>query len=252
MDTISFGGALAAAMELYEEGIVTKRDTGGIDLSFGSAEALVAISEQTAKGEGFGVEVGLGAQRLCEKYGRPQLAMVVKGQEFTGYDPRAMQGMALAYATSNRGACHLRASPFLSDFQTTELEGKVEIVRSSQDERAASFDSAGLCAFIGGAISTEQIAAMLAGDLASDWTAERIRETGERIWNLERLFNIKAGLGRADDNLPERMLKDPLKSGTAKGMVAKLGEMLPDYYEQRGWDEEGVPRGQTLSRLGLQ
>ena len=210
MDTISFGGALAAAMELYEDGVIGKKETGGIHLVFGSAEALVVMSEQTAKGEGFGAEVGLGAKRLCEKYGRPQLAMVVKGQEFAGYDPRAMQGMALAYATSNRGACHLRASPFQSDFQTTELEGKVEIVRSTQDERAASFDSAGLCAFIGGAISTDQIAAMLAGDLASDWTGDRIRDTGERIWNLERLFNIKAGLGRADDTLPERMLKDPL------------------------------------------
>ena len=251
MDTISFGGALAAAMELYEDGVITKDDTGGIDLKFGSAEALVAMSEQTAKGEGFGADVGLGARRICEKYGRPELAMVVKGQEFAGYDPRAMQGMALAYATSNRGACHLRASPFQSDFQTTELDGKVEIVRSTQDERAASFDSAGICAFVGGAISTEQIAAMLDGALESEWTADRIRETGERIWNLERLFNIKAGLGRADDTLPPRMLNEPAKSGTAKGQVARLGEMLPDYYEQRGWDEEGVPRGQTLSRLGL-
>jgi len=251
MDTISFGGALAAAMELYEEGVITKKDTGGVYLGFGSAEGLVAMAEQTAKGEGFGYEVGLGAKRLCEKYGRPELAMVVKGQEFAGYDPRAMQGMALAYATSNRGACHLRASPFQSDFQTTELEGKVEIVRATQDERAASFDSAGVCAFIGGAITTEQIAAMLDGDLESTWTAERIRETGERIWNLERLFNIKAGFGRADDTLPERMLKEPVKSGAAKGLVARLGEMLPDYYAQRGWDEDGNPRGQTLSRLGL-
>ena len=251
MDTISFGGALAAAMELYEDGVITKDDTGGVDLSFGSAEGLVAMSEQTAKGEGFGREVGLGAKRLCEKHGRPELAMVVKGQEFAGYDPRAMQGMALAYATSNRGACHLRASPFQSDFQTAELDNKVEIVRTTQDERAAAFDSAGLCAFIGGAISTDQIAAMLDGDLEGNWTGDRIRETGERIWNLERLFNIKAGLGRADDTLPPRMLNEPAKSGTAKGQVARLGEMLPDYYEKRGWDEEGNPRGQTLSRLGL-
>ena len=251
MDTISFGGALAAAMELYEEGVITKDETGGVDLSFGSAEGLVAMSEQTAKGEGFGRVVGLGAKRLCEKYGRPELAMVVKGQEFAGYDPRAMQGMALAYATSNRGACHLRASPFQSDFQTQELDDKVEIVRTTQDERAASFDSAGICAFVGGAISTDQIAAMLNGDLESTWTTERIRETGERIWNLERLFNIKAGLGRADDTLPPRMLNEPAPSGTAKGQVARLGDMLPDYYDSRGWDEEGNPRGQTLTRLGL-
>ena len=251
MDTISFGGALAATMELYEEGVITKEETGGVDLSFGSAEGLVAMSEQTAKGEGFGRVVGLGAKRLCEKYGRPELAMVVKGQEFAGYDPRAMQGMALAYATSNRGACHLRASPFQSDFQTQELDDKVEIVRTTQDERAASFDSAGICAFVGGAISVDQIAAMLDGDLEGTWTVDRIRETGERIWNLERLFNIKAGLGRADDTLPPRMLNEPAPLRHRQGAGRAAREMLPDYYDSRGWDEEGNPRGQTLTRLGL-
>jgi len=252
MDTISHGGSVAAAMELYEEGVITKKDTGGIDLSFGSAEGLVAITELVAKGEGFGAEVGMGAKRLTEKYGRPEFAMVSKGQEFAGYDPRAMQGMALAYATSNRGACHLRASPFASDFQTAELEGKAEIVRASQDERAAMFDSAGICAFIAAAVNIDQIAGMLDGALESDWDADRIRLTGERIWNLEKLFNLKAGLTRKDDSLPPRMFNEPLKSGTAKGHVARLDEMLPEYYELRGWDEEGVPRGQTLTRLGLQ
>jgi aldehyde:ferredoxin oxidoreductase len=162
-----------------------------------------------------------------------------------------MQGMALAYATSNRGACHLRASPFASDFETTETPGKAEIVRATQDERAAMFDSAGICAFIAAAVNIDQIAAMLDGALETEWTADRVRETGERIWNLERLFNIKAGMGRKDDTLPDRMLHTPAPSGTAKGQVAKLEEMLPEYYEMRGWDEEGEPRGQTLTRLGL-
>ncbi|MDA1071884.1 MAG: aldehyde ferredoxin oxidoreductase family protein [Proteobacteria bacterium] len=251
MDTISYGGSLAAAMELFEEGAITLEDTGGIDLSFGSAEGLVAMTELTARGEGFGAMVGLGARRLTEKYGRPELAMVSKGQEFAGYDPRAMQGMALAYATSNRGACHLRASPFASDFQTAELEGKAEIVRASQDERAAMFDSAGICAFIAAAVNIDQIAGMLDGALESHWDADRIRLTGERIWNLEKLFNLKAGLTRKDDSLPSRMLHEPVKTGTAKGQVARLDELLPEYYALRGWDEEGVPRGQTLTRLGL-
>ena len=250
MDTISFGGALAAAMELFETGVVTIDETG-IDLSFGSAEALVAMVEACARGEGFGADIGLGAARLCEKYARPEFSMTVKGQEFPGYDPRAMQGMALAYATSNRGACHLRASPFASDFATTDLEGKADIVRSSQDERAAMFDSSGLCAFTAAAVSIEKVAAMLDGALSSSWTPERLRETGERIWNLERLFNIAAGLGRGDDTLPHRMLNVPAPGGTAKGMVARLGDMLDDYYELRGWDEKGAPRGQTLHRLGL-
>ncbi len=250
MDTISFGGALAAAMELFETGAVTIDETG-VDLSFGSAEGLVRMVEECAAGEGFGAEVGLGAWRLCRKYGHPEFSMTVKGQEFPGYDPRAMQGMALAYATSNRGACHLRASPFASDFRTTELEGKVEIVRTSQDERAAVFDSSGICAFTAAAVSVDQIAAMLDGALPSRWTAERLRETGERIWNLERLFNVAAGLGRSDDTLPRRMLLEPAPGGSAKGLVARLDDMLPDYYETRGWDENGEPRGQTLVRLGL-
>ena len=250
MDTISFGGALAAAMELFETGVVTMDETG-VDLSFGSAEGLVAMVEACARGEGFGAEIGLGAARLCEKYARPEFSMTVKGQEFPGYDPRAMQGMALAYATSNRGACHLRASPFASDFATTDLEGKADIVRSTQDERAAMFDSSGLCAFTAAAVSIEKVAAMLDGALPSSWTPERLRETGERIWNLERLFNIAAGLGRSDDTLPHRMLNVPAPGGTAKGKVARLGDMLDGYYELRGWDENGAPRGQTLHRLGL-
>ena len=250
MDTISFGGALAAAMELHEAGAVTTETAGG-DLSFGSAEALVRIARECARGEGFGAEVGLGAQRLCEKYGRPEFSMTVKGQEFPGYDPRAMQGMALAYATSNRGACHLRASPFASDFASTETTGKAGIVKTTQDERAAMFDSAGLCAFIGGAVAIDQIAAMLDGALESSWSADRLRETGERIWNLERLFNNEAGFGRKDDTLPRRMLEEPAPSGAARGLVAELDEMLPDYYAMRGWDEEGRPRGQTLHRLAL-
>ena len=250
MDTISFGGALAAAMELYEEGVVTREQTG-VDLSFGSAEGLVKTVEECARGEGFGAEVGLGAKRLTAKYGRPEFSMTVKGQEFPGYDPRAMQGMGLAYATSNRGACHLRASPFASDFQTTELDGKAEIVKTTQDERAAMFDSAGICAFVAAAIDIDRIAAMLDGALESEWTADRIRETGERIWNLERLFNNAAGMSRADDTLPRRMLREPAPSGTAKGLVAQLDRMLPEYYEMRGWDEDGRPRGQTLGRLGL-
>ena len=116
MDPISFGGSLAAAMELYEAGAVTDGDTGGIALNFGSAEALVAMVEQTGSGQGFGRDIGLGAKRLCDKYARPEFAMVVKGQEFPGYDGRAMQGMALSYATGNHGANHMRAKPYADDF----------------------------------------------------------------------------------------------------------------------------------------
>ena len=248
MDPISFGGTLSAAMELFETEVLTEKETGGVALTFGSAQALVTMVDRTARGEGFGADLGLGSKRLCDKYGHPEFSMAVKGQEFPGYDGRAMQGMALAYATSNRGACHLRASPFEDDFVRLDTAGKAKIVKDSQDEIAAT-DSSGLCAFPNNAM--EDVADQLNPACGSNWTADDLRRKGERIWNLERQFNLMAGLTGADDTLPERILKQPAPSGTAKGHVAELDKMLPEYYQLRGWDKGGVPESETLSRLGL-
>ncbi len=251
MDPISLGASIAAAMELFEEGVITTEETGGIELRFGSAEALCQMAEQIGKGEGFGRDIGLGAARLCAKYGRPEFAMCVKGQEFAGYDGRSMQGMGLAYATSNRGACHVRANPYADDFARKEIEGKPSIVKKSQDFHAV-VDSTGICLFtVLSAWEADMLAAQIDAACDGGWTAERLLETGERIWNLERLFNLGAGLGIADDGLPARILDEPLKTGTGKGLVNRLPEMLPEYYELRGWDPEGVPASQTLTRLGL-
>jgi aldehyde:ferredoxin oxidoreductase len=251
MDTISFGATLSAAMELYETGAISQKETGGLALRFGSAEALVEMSLATARGEGFGVDLGLGSKRLCEKYGRPEFSMMVKGQEFAGYDGRAMQGMALAYATSNRGACHLRAAPYTTDFEQEEIAAKAGIVKTTQDERSALYDSAGLCAFIAGTVTPEDVVAMINGAVGGGWSVKRINETGERIWNLERQFNLGAGFTAADDTLPRRILEEPLKTGTMKGKVAELDKMLPEYYRLRGWTPDGVPTNETLARLGL-
>lgn len=250
MDPISFGATLGAAMELFEQGMIKAAETGGVELRFGSAQALVWAAEVTGTAQGFGQVLGLGAKRLCERYGRPELAMVVKGQEFPGYDPRAMQGMGLAYATSNRGACHLRADPYSDDFERVTPDGKADIVRRSQDEIAA-IDSSGLCAFTTTAWGLEEFAAQIDGALGGGWSVERLRETGERIWNLERQFNLAAGLTAADDSLPPRMLGEPAPSGAAKGRVVELAQMLPEYYRLRGWSEQGVPTLETLGRLGL-
>ncbi len=250
MDPISLGGTIAAAMELFETGVLTTEQTDGVEFRFGSAEALVRGSEMAASGEGFGADLGLGAKLMCEKYGHPEFFMGVKGQEFPGYDPRAMQGMGLAYATSNRGACHMRASPFAVDFAKVGTEGRAEAVVSTQ-HRAAAIDSTGLCMFSGNAWSLDDYGAMVGGAVGGDWDEARLDEIGERIYNLERQFNLAAGLTAADDTLPQRVLKEAAKGGAGKGWVSKLDEMLPEYYELRGWDENGVPRGQTLSRLGL-
>jgi aldehyde:ferredoxin oxidoreductase len=251
MDPISFGATLSAAMELYERGIIGKDDTDGVELKFGNAEALTVMAEKTGKQEGFGKVLGLGSKLMCEKYGHPEYSMTVKGQEFAGYDSRALQGMGLGYATSNRGACHLKHAVFEEDMEDQTGAGKAEPCKDSQD-RIAMIDSTGLCLFTGEAgwgmePFQEQIDAACEGD----WPLERLLETGERIWNLERLFNLKAGLTAADDTLPKRLLEDPCPSGTAQGKVNELDKMLPEYYAYRGWTPEGVPTAETLGRLGL-
>ncbi|MGR9109021.1 MAG: aldehyde ferredoxin oxidoreductase C-terminal domain-containing protein, partial [Gammaproteobacteria bacterium] len=256
-DPISFGSTVAAAMELFEMGVIDRDDTGGIDLKFGSTEAMTKMAELTARGEGFGLELGLGSKRLCEKYGHPELSMTVKGQEFPAYDPRGIQGIGLGYATSNRGACHLRGYTVASEVmgipvKTDPLvtEGKPELVKAFQDATAV-FDSAGLCVFTSFAWTLEDIQPQIAAACEGEWSLEGLLDMGERIWNLERKFNLAAGITGADDTLPRRMLKDAAQTGPAKGLANKLNEMLPHYYEIRGWSSEGVPTKDTLERLAV-
>lgn len=257
LDPISFGATVAAAMEMFEDGVITTEHTGGIELKFGSAEALVKIAEITARGEGFGKEIGLGSKRLCEKYGRPELSMTVKGQEFPAYDPRGIQGMGLTYATSNRGACHLRSYTVSSEvlgipIKTDPLvtDGKPELVIAFQDATAA-VDSAGLCIFTTFAWSLSNIAPQIDAACEGDWTVEKCAEVGARIWQLERDFNMRAGLTGADDTLPKRLLKDAANVGPAEGKVCDLDAMLPKYYELRGWTTEGQLTAETRQRYGL-
>ena len=256
-DPITFGATLGAAMELFEMGVLTTEHTGGIDLSWGNPHALTECAELVGKGEGFGIELGLGSARLCEKYGHPELSMSVKKQEFPAYDARGIQGMGLTYATSNRGACHLRsytvASEVLGIPEKTDplaTEGKAGLVMAFQDATAA-VDSAGLCIFTTFAWSLEDIAPQVNAACEGDWTVDTMLAVGERIWNLERQYNLAAGFTGKDDTLPQRLLKDAAKTGPAKGKVNELGKMLPEYYNIRGWDDAGVPTKETLNRLGL-
>jgi aldehyde:ferredoxin oxidoreductase len=247
-DPISFGVTLSAAMELYEMGVITKEETDGVELKFGNAEALTIMAEKTGKYEGFGQILGMGSKRMCEKYGHPELSMSVKGQEFAGYDSRALQGMGLGYATGNRGACHLKHDTFAEDFDDQTGMGKAEPCKTSQDRQAA-VDSTGVCMFVDW--ETDDFAAQIDAACEGNWDAARLFETGERIWNLERMFNLSAGFTAADDTLPDRLLKDPCPSGTAKGKVNELAKMLPEYYSLRGWTKDGRPTSETLERLGL-
>ncbi|MBY0429638.1 MAG: aldehyde ferredoxin oxidoreductase family protein [Rhodospirillales bacterium] len=257
IDPISFGATVGAAMELFDLGAITTKDTNGLALTFGSAEALARLAELTGKGEGFGLEIGLGSKRLCAKYGHPDLSMSVKGQEFPAYDSRGIQGMGLSYATSNRGACHLRGYTVSSEIlgipeKTDPLatEGKAGLVKAFQDATAA-VDSSGLCIFTTFAWTLADIAPQVDAACEGGWTMEKMVETGERIWTMERQFNLAAGLTAKDDTLPKRLLTEAARTGPAKGRVNDLGKMLPEYYQLRGWTPEGVPTTETLARLGL-
>lgn len=256
MDPISFGATIGAVMELYEMGVLTAEQLG-IDAKFGSAQALAHFAEITAKGEGFGKEIGQGSKRLCAKYGHPELSMSVKGQEFPAYDSRGIQGMGLTYATSNRGACHLRSYTVASEVlgipvKTDPLtaEGKPELVMAFQDATAA-FDAAGICIFTSFAWGLADVAPQVAAACGPEFTLENMAKIGERIWNMERDFNNRAGFTSKDDTLPPRLLNEPAKTGPAKGLVNKLPEMLPKYYQVRGWDADGQLKPETRARLGL-
>ena len=255
-DPISFGATIGAVMELYEIGALTKEQIG-IDAKFGSAEALCQFADMTARGEGFGKEIGQGSKRLTAKYGHPNLSMSVKGQEFPAYDGRVIQGIGLAYATSNRGACHLRGYTIASEVlgipvktEPADSEGKPELVKAFQDA-TASFDSSGLCVFTTFAWGLADLAPQLQAACDESYTTEELEKIGERIWNMEREFNNAAGFTAKDDNLPKRLLTEAAKTGPGTGSVSKLAEMLPKYYNVRGWDAEGRPTADTKKRLGL-
>ena len=256
MDPISFGATVGAAMELYDLGILSKEQIG-VDAQFGSAEALCKLVEMTAHGEGFGKELGMGSARLCAKYGRPELSMSVKSQEFPAYDSRGIQGIGLAYATSNRGACHLRGYtvasevlgiPVKTDPLTTD--GKPELVKAFQDATGV-FDAAGICVFTSFAWTLADVQPQIAAACEGDWSMDKLNLVGERIWNMERQFNLAAGMTAKDDDLPPRLKTEPAKTGPAKGLVNGIDKMKPLYYQVRGWTPEGVPEAATLERLGL-
>ena len=258
VDTISMGATISAAMELYEMGAISDNEAG-MEMNFGSGDALVSLVEKTCYREGIGDALAEGSKRMGIKYGNPGVHMGSKGQEFPAYDPRAYNGMSLAYATNNRGADHLRAftpaaeifgMPYMLD--PGSPEGKAELVVSLQNENSIH-DSTGLCLFISAGNDLDDIRRLLEGVTGLEFTMDDMNTIGERVWNLERVFNLKAGLTKADDTLPDRILKDAISgdSNPAKGRVGQLDMMLPEYYSLRGWDQEGNPTEAKLEMLGI-
>ncbi|MCD6244214.1 MAG: aldehyde ferredoxin oxidoreductase family protein [Candidatus Korarchaeota archaeon] len=257
MDTIETGNAIAVAMELYEKGKIPKEVLDGVELNFGNAGALVEMTWRAAYRSGIGDDISLGGYRLAKKYGMPEISMQVRGQSLPAYDPRGVQGHALGYATSNRGGCHLRAYlispeilgvPEKLDPYTTE--GKASVLKEFQDVFAA-LDSMVVCKFVTFAYWDKELTAQVNAVTGWDMSVEEFGLVGERIYNAERAFNAMAfGDGEEYDTLPDRLTKEPIPSGPSKGYVAKISEMLPEYYRLRGW-VRGRPTRATLERLGL-
>ena len=257
LDTISCATTIACAMDLYEAGILTPQDTGGMAIRFGDAETMVRLVEMIANREGIGDQLALGSYRFAERYGHPEYSMSVKKQEMPAYDPRGVQGIGLHYATSNRGGCHVRGYTISPEvlgvpvkYDQHATEGKPELVITFQNLTAA-LDSTGSCLFTTFGIGAEELAALLSAVTGVEYSTEDFMKAGDRIWNLERMFNLKAGVTGEFDTLPERLLKNPIPAGPSKGEVSRLDQMLPEYYNLRGWDAEGVPLPEKLQELSL-
>ena len=259
MDTISLGGVLGFAIEAYKRGLLSKKDFKGLDLDWGKSEELAKVIADIAfRRTELGDILAEGVKLAAEKLGQhaEKFAVHVKGLEIPGYDPRGTFGMGLAYATSDRGACHQRAWTVRTELYDPELirfsfEKKAPIVKEVQDERAVFF-SLVLCNFA--PISEEDCVDMLNHATGFRHTVESYLLAGERIWNLIRLFNLREGLDASEDTLPPRIFEESFKEGPAKGINLTEREFrtsLQEYYNLRGWDEQGIPTSDKLRELGL-
>jgi aldehyde:ferredoxin oxidoreductase len=257
LDTISMGVTIGTLFELIEKGRVPNELLRGLDARWGSSEAIVELVWRTAYRSGIGDQMAEGSKMLAEKFGAPDLAMVVRGQELPAYDPRGIQGHALAYATSNRGGCHLRAymvSPEIlgvpSMVDRFETRGKPKLLVHFQNVFGV-IDSLVLCKFSSFAIWLEEYRELLNAVTGWEFEDEDVEKIGERIYNAERAFNAMSfGDGVEFDTLPKRLLEEPMPEGPSKGHVVRLNEMLPEYYRLRGWID-GRPTSDKLEELGL-
>jgi len=251
MDPIELGNALSMYMEATERGF-----TKGAGLAWGDTGAMVAMTESIALREGDGDLLAEGPTLAAAQLGHEEIAMAVKGQALPAYDPRGLKGMGLGYATSNRGACHLRAYVAAAELGVVPIEadplewkGKGALVKAFQDIHAFS-DSLDLCKFSAFAEGPEEYAEQYATAMGETFTAEDVIVAGERIYNLERYYNNLAGFREGSDTLPERFVKEPSTLAGSKGHVSELGSMLEEYYAIRGWEDGVVPEAK-LRDLGI-
>lgn len=257
LDAISAPCTIAAAMELYQKGYIKDEDCDGIPLKWGSSKAIVEWTKRMGACETkLGKLMAEGSYRLCEYYGVPEISMSVKKQEMPAYDARGIQGIGITYATSNRGGCHVRGyliSPEIlglpEQLDRLQTDNKAVWAKIFQDLTAV-IDSMGMCLFTSFALGAPEYAALLNAGTGTDYDATALLEVGERIYNIERMFNKAAGMRPEDDRLPKRLTEEPISNGPSKGEISKIDITLPQYYEARGW-ENAFPTEETLKRLGL-
>ncbi len=257
LDPVATGGTLATAMELMQKGVISK-ETLNLDLRFGQAEDMTEALRLMSTKDEYAKRLGHGGEALAKEYNRPDLFMGVKGLSLAPFDPRGIQGMGLHFATSNFGPHHIYAYTFIDELLNVHenmdpwtTEGKPELVKRYQ-ETTAIMDSLGLCNWPLMGLKVNNFVPMINSCLGTSYKVEDLLLIGERVWNLERLFNIGAGFDHSKDILPERFLKEEIHEGPAQGQISRLEEMLPEYYHLRGWDEKGEPVPETLKALELE
>jgi len=255
VDTISCGGIIGFIIELKEKGIISKHDLDGLEVKWGAQKALVRLTEKICQGEGVGKVLEQGVRALSKRYPQGRsFAMEVKGLELPAYHPQAAKGTALAYALSERGACHLRGAPLgelLGAADPLTIEGKAELFKTKQADLAV-IDSSVHCYFTDFGMTLKEVFQMIVPATGFNYQEPKdLAEVGERISTLCRLFNLREGLRSTDDTLPERCLKEPLPSGPAQGEVVELKPMLLEYYKLMGWDEQGIPKSEQIKKLHL-
>jgi aldehyde:ferredoxin oxidoreductase len=269
LDTLSAGNAIGFAIECYQKGIITTKDTGGLELKFGDPDVAITLLKMISSREGIGDVLAEGVKEVAKTWnkGSEDFAMEVKGLELPAWSPRGSPGQSLAYATADRGGCHQRGWPIAAEceglpsklgepLQRYTIKGKPEYVINDQNFLSATY-ATGACEFVRTIeifSTAEGLVRLIPLVIGWDMTEKEFMQVGERIWNLIRLFNIREGFTRKDDTLPKRVLEEPIPSGPSKGFnlgTDQFEEMLSNYYALREWDENGVPTAKKLTELGL-
>ncbi len=257
LDPVATGGTLSTAMELVEKKVTTAEELK-IDLKFGDGNGLLDALRLISTKKGHAKRIGIGAKALADSFERPDVFMGVKGMSLSPFDPRAIQGMGLHFTTSNYGPHHLYGYTFIDELLNVNenldplaTEGKPSLVKSYQDTTAV-MDSLGLCNWPLMGVKFKNFVPMVNSCIGTSYTAEDLLSLGERVWNAERLFNMKAGFKGSDDALPARFTEEPISIGDKEGQLSRISEMLPEYYRLRGWNNQGEPLPETLKSLVLE